>query len=129
LGTLSINEQEEIDMSVLGNVFGTTGIVGGQTIASGGNAAQNVAYNQANAMGMANSMPGPLVATQNHIGPSIVSKVRSTEINFTVIQAHNGYMVTSRDYDTDTQDRYVAATVEEVKDLVASILVQRKLGS
>ena len=110
-------------MSLLNSVFGTTGITGGHTMATN-NAAQNAvtnanAYNQA--MMAANIVPGPLVAKQVDIR-------RSPETRFTVLRAHNGYVVTSTDTDTYDEIRYIAATVEEVKDLVASILVQNKLS-
>jgi hypothetical protein len=125
-------------MSLVNSLFGTTGVIGGQTLTTN-NAAQGMVGTSAlGAQGMQNAhnqaltanaiYPGPLVSKQGHIGKSVVTKVRATEINFTVVQAHNGYVVTNRNYENDTADRYIAATVEEVKDLVASILVQKKLS-
>ena len=117
-------------MSILGNVFGTTGIVGGQTLATN-NAAQGVTQSMQNAYNqtmLANTVTQPLVSTP-YIGKSIVEQVRNQETNFTVVRAHNGYMVTARNYENDTTDRYIASTVEEVKELVVSILVQNKLDN
>lgn len=112
-------------MNIFKNVFGTTGSTGGQNTATNSgilNPAQNVnlsasAYN--NAMVATSSIPGALVSKQQH---------RLSTTNFTVVQAHNGYVITTSNAETYIEDRYIAATVEEVKDLVVSILVQRKIG-
>lgn len=110
-------------MSLLNSVFGTSP-VGGQTMATN-NAAQNVvtnanAYNQA--MMAANTVPGPLVSKQKQ------ERELRAATSFTVIQALNGYIVSTSDSESYVENRYIAATVQEVKDLVASILVQNKLS-
>lgn len=114
-------------MNIFKNVFGTTGSTGGQNTATNSgilNPAQNVnlsasAYN--NAMVATSSIPGSLVSKQQQ-------EHRLSTTNFTVVQAHNGYVITTSNAETYIEDRYIAATVEEVKDLVVSILVQRKIG-
>lgn len=100
-------------MSFLGTMFGTSP-VGGQTMATN----LGSAYNQAT---MANTVPGPLVSKQHQ-------ERHLSTTNFTVVQAHNGYVITTTDPTSYLENRYIAATMEEIKDLVASILVQRKLG-
>jgi hypothetical protein len=108
-------------MSLVNSLFGTTGVTGGQTLTTN-NAAQ----------GMQNAYNQPMTANAIHPGP-LVSKQRdvrrlSASTSFTVTEAHNGYVVSTSDAESYVENRYIATTMEEVKDLVASILVQRKLA-
>lgn len=106
-------------MSILGNLTGSTGIAGGVA-----NAAQGM-------IGSSSLSPYPtLVGSQPTLNSPLMSKntLRPiTSISFVVQRALNGYVVISQDTDKYDDCRYIASTVEEVKDLVASLLVQQKL--
>jgi hypothetical protein len=111
-------------MSLANSLFGTSHVGGQNTATNLGQNAMNAkitasAYNQAM---MANSVPGPLVSKQHQ------ERELRAATTFTVIRALNGYVVSTSDPESYVENRYIASTVQEVKDLVASILVQNKFS-
>ena len=98
-------------MSLINSILGTN------VTASKTNAAQqNIAFNTAGYQGtMAGNTAG------------IYSEQTTATVNFSVTRADNGFILATSDPRKYEDHRYIAATVDELKDLFVAILVQNKM--
>lgn len=94
---------------------------------------QNSVTNQAfGGVALGNSMATGAYVSSNTVGHRILSaedfQPKIKKIGFEVQEAENGYVIRYAYKDGEYYKTKVAKDMEEVRDLVTSILVERKLG-